>query len=168
VPNHDFCVTRGNVNLQVEEAEANLPEQENGIYMPQSSEQVDALVKVNADKTVILLAGLSWCRPCMSLTRPLQKLAKHYEGAVFAKILGDHSDNTKTFFKDALKACTLTFQISCSGCGFHRGHSWCGMSKCAQCIDGKQVTWITFPMEIVSHETVQLLGPHACMIILLH
>jgi thioredoxin-like negative regulator of GroEL len=99
--------------VQVEAAEANLPEQENGLYLAKSSEQVDALVKVNTDKVVILLAGLSWCRPCMSLTRPLQKLARHYEGAVFAKILGDHSDNTKIFFKDVLKVCLHPIQTDC-------------------------------------------------------
>ena len=37
---------------------------------------------------VVLLCGLSWCRPCKSLTRPLEKLAAHYEGSVFLKVLG--------------------------------------------------------------------------------
>lgn len=36
----------------------------------------------------MLLCGLSWCRPCKSLTRPLEKLAAHYEGSVFLKVLG--------------------------------------------------------------------------------
>jgi len=90
--------------LQVEEAEHSLPEAANGVFMITSSEQFDALVKVNANRTVVLLAGLSWCRPCKGLTRPVEKMAKHYaDGAVFAKILGDHSDNTKRFFKNVLE-----------------------------------------------------------------
>lgn len=66
----------------------------------ESSEQFDSLVKLHPDKVVVLVAGLSWCRPCKSLTRPLQKLASHYrEGAIFVKVLGDTNDNTKRFFK---------------------------------------------------------------------
>ena len=92
--------------LQVREAEAQLPEVANGVYLIQSSEQFDALVTVHPDREVVLLAGLSWCRPCKSLTRPMEKLAKHYDsGAVFAKVMGDLNDNTKLFFKNRLKVC---------------------------------------------------------------
>ena len=67
----------------------------------ESSEQFDSLVKLHPDKVVVLVSGLSWCRPCKSLGRPLQKLAKHYEeGAIFVKVLGDTNDNTKRFFKN--------------------------------------------------------------------
>ena len=95
-------------HAQVEAAAHSLPEAANGVYMIQSSEAFEALVKVNADKTVVLLAGLTWCRPCKGLTRPVEKLAKHYgDGAVFAKVLGDHSDNTKRFFKNVLEVRVL-------------------------------------------------------------
>lgn len=102
----DVCrthrATRGDV--QVQEAAHSLPEAAQGVHIIQSSEQFEALVKVNADRTVVLLAGLSWCRPCKGLTRPMEKLAKHYaDGAVFAKVMGDHSDNTKRFFKNVLE-----------------------------------------------------------------
>jgi hypothetical protein len=86
----------------VQEAKAILPESVNGVFMLESSEQFDALVTVNPDKEVVLLAGLTWCRPCKSLTRPIEKMAVHYGGAVFAKVMGDLSDNTKIFFKRRL------------------------------------------------------------------
>lgn len=72
-------------------------------YVIDSSEKFDAVLALHPDKLVVLLAGLSWCRPCKSLTRPLEKLAEHYrDGAVFLKILGDTNDNTKRFFKNRL------------------------------------------------------------------
>lgn len=67
----------------------------------ESSEQFDSLIKLHPDKVVVLVAGLSWCRPCKSLGRPLEKFAAHYQdGAIFVKVLGDTNDNTKRFFKN--------------------------------------------------------------------
>lgn len=52
---------------------------------------------------VFLLAGVSWCRPCKGLTKPMERLAERYaEGAIFLKILGDENDNTKRYFRGEL------------------------------------------------------------------
>ena len=111
--------------MQVEEAQSVAPEAHNGIFTIESSEQFDALLTLNAEREVVLVAGLSWCRPCRSLTRPMEKLATHYhDGAVFAKVLGDVNDNTKRFFKDRLKvrSCALFVQLQLA--------SWQACSKC--------------------------------------
>jgi thioredoxin-like negative regulator of GroEL len=104
--------------LQVEEAEQIAPQPDNGIFNLHSSEQLDALLTLNAEREVVLVAGLSWCRPCKSLTRPMEKLAVHYkDGVVLAKVMGDISDNTKLFFKNRLKVragqlpCTVMFGL---------------------------------------------------------
>lgn len=81
-----------------------MPEPVNGIYVIDSSEQFEALMTLHPDKLIVLLAGLSWCRPCKALTRPLEKMAEHYQdGALFVKVLGDTNDNTKRFFKNRLQ-----------------------------------------------------------------
>ena len=93
-----------NAGMQLEEAAAMAPRAENGISIIESSEQFDALLVLHPDKEVVLLAGLSWCRPCKGLTRPLEKLSVQYkDGAVFAKVMGDHNDSTKRLFKNRLK-----------------------------------------------------------------
>jgi thiol-disulfide isomerase/thioredoxin len=105
--------------LQVAAAEERLPEPVNGIYNIDSSESFDDILKLFADKVVVLLAGLSWCRPCKSLTRPFEKLASHYQdGAVFVKVLGDSNDNTKRLFKNKLQEWFPAFRCQ----RFHLGH----------------------------------------------
>ena len=95
---------KSNAGMQLEEAAAMAPRAENGISIIESSEQFDALLVLHPDKEVVLLAGLSWCRPCKGLTRPLEKLSVQYkDGAVFAKVMGDHNDSTKRLFKNRLK-----------------------------------------------------------------
>eukprot|EP00892_Ulva_mutabilis_P002394 jgi/Ulvmu1/12155/UM085_0019.1 len=92
---------------EIREAEkfaGEISEPEKGVFKVESSEQFDSLTKLHPDKVVVLVAGLSWCRPCKSLGRPLQKFAEHYQdGAIFVKVLGDTNDNTKRFFKNKLK-----------------------------------------------------------------
>jgi thiol-disulfide isomerase/thioredoxin len=54
-------------------------------------------------QVVFLLAGVSWCRPCKGLTKPLEKMAARYaEGAVFLKMFGDQNDDTMRYFRSVL------------------------------------------------------------------
>lgn len=71
---------------------------------------------------VVLLCGLSWCRPCKSLTRPLEKLAAHYDGSVFLKVMGEvlmrsvavHACNTLAC--NLLNVAVYTFYGCCDAC----------------------------------------------------
>jgi thioredoxin-like negative regulator of GroEL len=101
--------------MQLEHAAKQIPEAANGVYIITSSEQLDAFLKLYADKVVVLLSGLSWCRPCKSLTRPLEKLAAHYEdGAVFIKVMGDTNNSTKRLFKNRLQVLVQSHSASAS------------------------------------------------------
>lgn len=51
---------------------------------------------------VVLMAGLSWCRPCKGVASAYAKLAKHYEKAGLSaalKVYGNANDRTKAVFK---------------------------------------------------------------------
>lgn len=54
-------------------------------------------------KRALLFCSLSWCRPCMAMQRTFQKLAAHYPGVAFLKLMGDANGSTKELFKDRLK-----------------------------------------------------------------
>lgn len=61
---------------------------------------------------VILMASLTWCRPCRALARPLATLASAYPTATFLKLYGNTDDNTKRLFRDVLKVrSTPTFFV---------------------------------------------------------
>eukprot|EP00884_Botryococcus_braunii_P015389 jgi/Botrbrau1/2533/Bobra.0079s0021.1 len=76
-----------------------LPGELNIIY---SSAELDELLNVK-HTLVVVLASLTWCRPCKMLTKPLQAMAKHYP-ARFIKFYGNSNEDTKNMFKNRFKA----------------------------------------------------------------
>jgi len=59
---------------------------------------------VCADKVVVLLASLSWCRPCKKVLPQYNKLAAVYSEAIFLRFNGNENEDTKALFKTKLKA----------------------------------------------------------------
>jgi calmodulin len=62
-----------------------------------------ALAARGPDGVTVLMASLTWCRPCRALARPLATLAAHYPDALFLKLYGNTDDETKRLFRDVLK-----------------------------------------------------------------
>lgn len=88
-----------------------------------SEAEFDKILGEAGNKLVVLMASLTWCRPCKAFgptyevpvwvscanckPKPLmmpQKLSNHYQGVVFVKFYGNSSDETKDMFKNRLKA----------------------------------------------------------------
>jgi len=69
-----------------------------------SEQELDEVLERHKEQLVVLFSGLTWCRPCKAMQRPIQKLAAHYSGpAVFLKLFGNSNDKTKALFKERLK-----------------------------------------------------------------
>lgn len=78
----------------------------------ESEEELNAAVASANGAPVILMASLTWCRPCRALARPLATLAAHYPSATFLKLHGNTDDGTKRLFRDVLKVrSTPTFFV---------------------------------------------------------
>lgn len=70
----------------------------------ESEEELDQLM-ASDERLTILLAGFTWCRPCRALLTPYGKLAERYrDDAKFIKFYGNANENTKSLFRDRLKA----------------------------------------------------------------
>lgn len=73
-----------------------------------SAAELDAVLAARAAAAggaapTVLMASLTWCRPCKALGRPLKQLAAAYPGVLFLKLFGDADANTKALFRDTLK-----------------------------------------------------------------
>ena len=68
-----------------------------------SESMFQGILDVNKNKLVVLLASLTWCRPCKRIAPVFQKLAEAYPSVVFIRLNGNDSDETKRLFKKKLK-----------------------------------------------------------------
>ncbi|KAI8112131.1 hypothetical protein M9434_003455 [Picochlorum sp. BPE23] len=73
------------------------------VHSVSSEEQFKQILETEKDKTIVLFASLSWCRPCKKIAPKYDKCAKAYESVVFLKLLGNENDNTKHLFKEELQ-----------------------------------------------------------------
>ncbi|KAK9917519.1 hypothetical protein WJX75_005258 [Coccomyxa subellipsoidea] len=82
----------------------------------ESEEELDTLLREDSESLTVLLASLTWCRPCKTLAKPLQNLAQAYREVGFVKMYGNASEAAKHLFKDRLKArVTPTFYFFRNG-----------------------------------------------------
>lgn len=77
-----------------------------GVNLFFSEEELDAVLAANKDKVVVLMASVTWCRPCKAFQENYEKAAQHYSDAVFLKFYGNSNESTKALFKDRLKCRT--------------------------------------------------------------
>ena len=85
-----------------------------------SEEELDDLLASRKGAPTVLLASVTWCRPCRALAKPYLSLAERYapsavdasDGVLFAKLYGNASDEAKLLFRDKLKVrVTPTFFV---------------------------------------------------------
>lgn len=85
-----------------------------------SEEELDDLLASRKGAPTVLMASVTWCRPCRALAKPLTNLAERYapsspssaDGVLFAKLYGNASDDAKLLFRDRLKVrVTPTFFV---------------------------------------------------------
>lgn len=88
-----------------------------------SEAEFDKILSEAGNKLVVLMASLTWCRPCKAFGPTyevppentmclwcfnhhhlVQKLSNNYQDVVFVKFYGNSSDETKDMFKNRLKA----------------------------------------------------------------
>ncbi|KAI3431308.1 hypothetical protein D9Q98_004367 [Chlorella vulgaris] len=69
-------------------------------------EEFDAVLAANTDKLVVLMASVTWCKPCKGFQETYEQAARHYTDAVFLKFYGNSNESTKALFKERLKART--------------------------------------------------------------
>jgi hypothetical protein len=53
-----------------------------------SEGEMDEVLKKHAGRLVVLFGGVTWCRPCKGVQKPYERLADHYDKAVFLKLVG--------------------------------------------------------------------------------
>ena len=85
-----------------------------------SEEELDDLLASRGGAPTVLMASVTWCRPCRALAKPYLSLAERYapsardasDGVLFAKLYGNASDEAKLLFRDKLKVrVTPTFFV---------------------------------------------------------
>jgi len=85
-----------------------------------SEEELDDLLASRKGAPTVLMASVTWCRPCRALAKPYLSLAGRYapsspgagDGVLFAKLYGNASDEAKLLFRDRLKVrVTPTFFV---------------------------------------------------------
>ena len=99
-------------------------EEEEGGGSPVASvyceEELDDLLASRKGAPTVLMASVTWCRPCRALAKPYLALAGRYapsspgagDGVLFAKLYGNASDEAKLLFRDRLKVrVTPTFFV---------------------------------------------------------
>lgn len=64
-----------------------------------------SVIESNPDKLIVLLASLTWCRPCKKVLPAFNKCAAAYADnhTVFLRFNGNENEDTKNFFKTKLK-----------------------------------------------------------------
>ena len=94
-----------------------------------SESQLNDVLQSNPNTLVCLKATLTWCRPCKRMEPVYAKCANHYRSALFLKLTGNENEQTKSLFKEKLKArVTPSFFFfkggklmgSCTGANPHR------------------------------------------------
>jgi Ca2+-binding EF-hand superfamily protein len=68
-----------------------------------AAEEFEAAMAAHPDKLVVVMASLTWCRPCKKIVPAFDSLAAAYPGALLLKFYGNSNDGTKALFKDVLK-----------------------------------------------------------------
>jgi thiol-disulfide isomerase/thioredoxin len=68
-----------------------------------SETELDEIIAERHDRITVIFAGLTWCRPCKGMQRPVQKLAEHYKDVTFLKLFGNANARTKYLFKTRLQ-----------------------------------------------------------------
>jgi thiol-disulfide isomerase/thioredoxin len=48
-----------------------------------------AVLAANTDKLVVLMASVTWCKPCKGFQETYEQAARHYTDAVFLKFYGE-------------------------------------------------------------------------------
>lgn len=50
--------------------------------------RLPAVLKAHPGRLIVLMASVTWCRPCKGFQEKYEKMAQHYQGAVFLKFYG--------------------------------------------------------------------------------
>ncbi|KAK9842761.1 hypothetical protein WJX74_001948 [Apatococcus lobatus] len=77
-------------------------EEKERVVIVNSEEELDEKLKADATKLLVLLSTVTWCRPCKTLKRPLEKLAEAYSNVSFATLYGNANEDLKHVFRDRL------------------------------------------------------------------
>ena len=74
------------------------------VHLITSESEFVNIMESNKDDLIVLLATLTWCRPCKRILVPYQKCAAAYkDSTIFVKFHGNENEDTKRFFKEKLK-----------------------------------------------------------------
>jgi len=73
------------------------------VHLITSESEFVNIMESNKDTLIVLLATLTWCRPCKRILVPYQKCAAAYKDSIFVKFHGNENEDTKRFFKEKLK-----------------------------------------------------------------
>uniref|UniRef100_A0A061SGG2 Ef-hand domain-containing thioredoxin n=1 Tax=Tetraselmis sp. GSL018 TaxID=582737 RepID=A0A061SGG2_9CHLO len=68
-----------------------------------SGEELDDIMESNPGRVVVVMASLTWCRPCKGFQRTFQRFADVYKECRFVKFYGNSNEKTKALFKDRLR-----------------------------------------------------------------
>ncbi|KAL4440573.1 hypothetical protein ABPG75_003574 [Micractinium tetrahymenae] len=77
-----------------------------GVNLFFAEADLDAVLAAHPAKLVVLMASLTWCRPCKTFQATFEKAAQHYTDAIFLKFYGNSNEGTKELFKERLKCRT--------------------------------------------------------------
>lgn len=69
-----------------------------------SEVELNTALEAAGDHLVVLMASLTWCRPCKAFTSTYEKISNRYDDVYFLKFNGNENDDTKDMFKNRLKA----------------------------------------------------------------
>lgn len=99
-----------------------------------SAAELDAALAARAaaagpSAPTVLMASLTWCRPCKALGRPLRSLAAAYPGVLFLKLYGDADAGTKALFRDTLKVRSTPTFFFFAGTGLAASHTGANKAK---------------------------------------
>lgn len=77
-----------------------------GVTLFFSEDEFDKVLASAGERVVVLMASVTWCKPCKAFQTEYEKAAQHYKDAIFLKFYGNSNEGTKALFKDRLKART--------------------------------------------------------------
>ena len=86
--------------------------EEGAVSLVFSGEEVEEALAAagNADKLVVLMVGLTWCRPCKGVQKPVERLAdKYFKSSSFLKLYGNANEKCKKLISDLKVRSTPAF-----------------------------------------------------------
>lgn len=61
-----------------------------------TADELEETVQKCSDKLVVLMCGLTWCRPCKGISKPYDRFSNFYQQAVFLKMYGNANNSCKS------------------------------------------------------------------------